>query len=92
MIVLFATLFSSCRKATSTGTIEFVSNSAYPYAVYIDGIFQDELPGYSYQYYTVHSGYHECRVIQQTGYIVAPVDEYFDVDVYEGNQVVVSFP
>lgn len=79
-------------KIVTTGTIQFVNNSSNPYNIYIAGVPKGTLVGKASVSFTIAFGTYECRVIQQSGYLVSPTDKTYTAIVSKTANSVVTFP
>ena len=81
-------------STTSTGTLKFISNSTNPYKIYLDGnIIFSSFPGGATDYeYFVPTGFHTIRVLQLSGYLLAPTDKTYTGTVTCGANLVTTFP
>ena len=78
---------------SGTGTLKFISNSSYPYSVYINGTYAFDMNGGTTHYEDFRAtGYYTIRVLQVSGYISYPTDETFTGTLGCGATLTTIFP
>jgi len=78
---------------SGTGTLKLVSNSSYPYSIYINGTYAFDMNGGTTDYEDfMPTGYYTIRVLQVSGYSGYPTDETFTGTLGCGATLTTTFP
>lgn len=85
-----------CEKTIAVrprGSIKIESTSSNPYEIYLDDVYQFEMPGKSVEWIRdLYPGNYRVRVLQVSGYALYPTDNTYNVEVKAGFYTTVTFP
>jgi hypothetical protein len=79
-------LISSCKREdcekNKYGTVSISNSSAYPYDIYVDGIYKMQISGGTISELKVDQGdYRSLYAVQASGYLLFPTEVYNELNV-----------
>lgn len=100
LLLLISSILIFAQACTPTPQCQYdreytirVNSDVYDaYALYVDGVYVQDIPGYTFVEMQVSEGYHEIYVEQLEGYRRQPHYEYFDVRESPCEFVEIIFP
>lgn len=87
-------LFCSCSKEDDclSGTVRFSNTSDNPYNLFIDGTFQQEIPGNTFIELDLLEGQHSATAEQVSGYLLFPTIRETTLNVFGCQEIGWVFP